>query len=157
MSASRTPPAPGAVAAALHAAMWAMRTQNAKALVESGITGTQAGVLWFLHEYKALSLGRLAALQVTTPANMTGVVRRLEREGLVRRRAHPSDSRVKMIELTPEGEARTKQARKAIDRAMAQLFEDASTDDLAAMLRVLTQVRDRAERSNPPREATARA
>jgi len=150
VSALRTHPATATVAAALHAAMWAMRTQTTKALVDSGITGTQAGILWFLHEYKALSQGRLASLQGTTPANMTGLIRRLEREGLVTRRAHERDSRVKLIELTPEGLARTRQARKAIDRAMAQLFDGASPDDLAATLRVLEGVRARAEPSNPP-------
>lgn len=135
---------------ALHAALWAMRTHNAKALVESGVTGPQAGVLWFLHEYKSLSLTRLAELQGNTPANMTGLVRRLERDGLVMRRRHATDSRVQMVELTTEGEARTKKARKAIEKAMGQLFEGITPEDLAATLRVLDQVQRTADAKNPP-------
>lgn len=141
---------PTALGAALHAALWAMRTHNAKALVESGVTGPQTGVLWFLHEYKSLSLTRLAELQGNTPANMTGLVRRLERDGLVTRRRHETDSRVQMVELTAEGLARTKKARKAIEKAMGQLFEGITPEDLEATLRVLDMVRRKAEVKNPP-------
>ncbi len=126
-----------------------MRTHNAKALADAGTTGPQTGILWFLHEYKALSLARLAQLQGTTPANMTGMVRRLERDGLVTRRNHPTDNRVKLIALTPEGLARTKQARKAIDNAMAHLFQGTSQGDLEVVHRVLDQLRRRADPENP--------
>src|SRR5688572_25229914 len=104
---------PTAVGEALHSAIWAMRTHSTRALLKAGITGPQTGVLWFLHEYKELSLARLAHLQGGTPANMTGMIQRLEREGLVRRKPHPTDRRVRMVELTAEGAARTRQARKA--------------------------------------------
>ncbi|MEA3166695.1 MAG: MarR family transcriptional regulator, organic hydroperoxide resistance regulator [Thermoplasmata archaeon] len=141
---------PTAVGEALHAALWAMRTESTRALVEAGITGPQTGVLWFLHEYKALSMARLAELQGTTAANMTGMVGRLERDGLVRRRAHPTDRRVQIIELTAEGLARTRKARKAVDRAMAHLFQETTQADLEVVLRVLRQVRQRVDSENPP-------
>lgn len=140
---------PTSVGEALHSALWAMRTHSTRALTGAGITGQQSGILWFLHEYKALSLTRLAELQGGTPANMTGMVQRLEREGLVRRRPHPTDRRVQMVELTPEGAARTKQARRAIEVAMAQLFQGTSQADLEVVLRVLRAIRDRAEPANP--------
>jgi MarR family transcriptional regulator for hemolysin len=160
MTSARGPPRPGATAtaqddptsvgAALHAALWAMRTHNAKALVESGVTGPQSGVLWFLHEYKALSLTRLAEMQGNTPANMTGLVGRLERDGLVVRKRHPDDRRVVMVELTAEGATRTKKARRAVEKAMGQLFAGIAPADLQATLRVLEQVRQRADAGNPP-------
>ena len=149
-TASATPaPTADALGSALHAALWAMRTHNARALEGAGLTGRQSGVLWFLHEYRSLSLSRLAELQGNTPANMTGIVRRLEREGLVVRRRHPTDSRVQMVELTEEGAARTRKARKAVERSMAHLFEGTKPDDLAVTLRVLEHVRSRADAGNP--------
>ena len=148
-TATQPPPSGTAVSAALHAAMWAMRTHQRKALVESGLTGPQVGVLWFLYEYKSLSLSRLAELQMNTPANMTGVVKRLERDGFVTRRRHDKDSRIQMITLTERGEAATKKARKDMEKAMAELFDDCAPDDVTAMLRVLEQVRQRAEAANP--------
>ena len=146
---ARTVATPTSVGEALHAALWAMRTHNARALAETGTTGPQTGVLWFLHEYKTLSLARLAELQMTTPANMTGLVKRLERDGLVTRKPHPTDNRIKMVALTPEGLSRVKQARKAIDQAMAHLFKGTSQEDLDVVQRVLEQVRQRADPVNP--------
>ena len=140
---------PTAVGEALHSALWAMRTHTTRALLKAGLTGSQTGVLWFLHEYKELSLARLVELQGGTAANMTGMVQRLERDGLVRRKPHPTDRRIRLVELTPEGAARTRQARKAIEAAMGHLLEGASQEDLDVVLRVLQQVRDRAEPANP--------
>lgn len=147
----RTAPAtPTMVGEALHAALWAMRTQNTKALSEVGATGPQTGVLWFLHEYEVLSLAKLAEMQGTTPANITGMVKRLERDGLVTRRAHPTDNRIKLIALTPEGLARTKQARRALDKSMAHFFQGTPQAELDVVLRVLTAVK---QRGDPDRAA----
>lgn len=126
-----------------------MRTHTTHALLDAGITGPQAGILWFVHEYKELSLARLVELQGGTAANMTGMVQRLERDGLVRRKPHATDRRVRMVGLTPEGTARVRKARKAIEAAMADLFQGASQTDLEVVLRVLRQTRERAERANP--------
>ena len=140
---------PTAVSEALQSALWAMRTQTSRALFDAGITGPQTGILWFLHEYKELSLARLSELQGGTAANMTGMVQRLERDGLVRRKPHATDRRMRMVELTPEGMARVRKARKAIERTMAELFEGTSQADLDVVLRALHRIRDRAERDNP--------
>ena len=140
---------PTAVSEALQSALWAMRTHTSRALFNAGITGPQTGILWFLHEYKELSLARLAELQGSTAANMTGMIQRLEREGLVRRRPHATDRRMRMVELTQEGTARVRKARKAIEAAMADLFEGTRPADLEAVLRFLQQIRERAERENP--------
>ena len=140
---------PTAVSEALQSALWAMRTTTSRALFDAGITGPQTGILWFLHEYKQLSLARLAELQGSTAANMTGMIQRLERDGLVQRKPHATDRRVRMVELTAEGTARVRKARKAIESAMADLFQGASQPDLDVVLRVLSQIRERAERENP--------
>ena len=139
---------PTAVSEALQSALWAMRAQTSRALFDAGITGPQTGILWFLHEYKELSLARLSELQGGTAANMTGMIKRLERDGLVRRKPHATDRRVRMVELTAEGTARVRKARKAIDEAMARLFKGTPQADLDAVLRFLHQVRDRAERDD---------
>jgi DNA-binding MarR family transcriptional regulator len=42
---------------------------------------------------------------VVSPANLTGIIDRLEQKGLIRRSARPGDRRATVIELTPEGVA----------------------------------------------------
>lgn len=44
------------------------------------------------------------------PTSVTNSVDRLERAGLVRRSAHPSDGRTKLAEITPQGRAAVEQA-----------------------------------------------
>jgi DNA-binding MarR family transcriptional regulator len=53
------------------------------------------------------------------PASVTNVVDRLEGEGLVQRRAHPTDRRAILATLTPEGRA---VAAKATDALNEQVF-----------------------------------
>jgi DNA-binding MarR family transcriptional regulator len=45
------------------------------------------------------------------PSNVTGVIDRIERLGLVQRTADPSDRRVRLLSLTPEG----RRVRRKID------------------------------------------
>jgi len=67
----------------------------------------------------ALPLGKIGARLQVHPASVTNVVDRLEREGLVERRAHPTDRRAILATLTPEGRA---VAAKATDALNEQVF-----------------------------------
>lgn len=50
-----------------------------------------------------MSMGDLSRRLMVSNGNVTGLVDRLAREGLVRRAADPSDRRVQMVSLTAEG------------------------------------------------------
>src|SRR5262245_53754258 len=74
----------------------------------NGISGSQWGVLRALHKAEkegvaALRLTDLGNRLLVRPPSMTGVVGRLERNGLVRRVASPTDQRSKHVKLTPAG------------------------------------------------------
>lgn len=67
----------------------------------------------------ALPLGKMGARLQVHPASVTNVVNRLEADGLVRRRPHPSDGRTTLAEVTPAG---TRLARRATDALNAEVF-----------------------------------
>lgn len=67
-----------------------------------GLSPPQGVVLRFLDEPRPM--GELAHLMRCDNSNMTGIADRLEERGLVRRVAAEGDRRVKLIELTAEGE-----------------------------------------------------
>jgi DNA-binding MarR family transcriptional regulator len=48
-------------------------------------------------------MGRLACAMTCDNSNVTGLINRLEKRGLVERRADPSDRRVRVLALTDEG------------------------------------------------------
>jgi DNA-binding MarR family transcriptional regulator len=77
-----------------------------------------------------------------TPRNMTALVDALEEAQLVVRRAHPTDRRATLIELSEAGAAATEQALEPRLDAMAELFASLSADErtqFAALIVKLTK------------------
>lgn len=66
------------------------------------VTQPQMGVLYFATE-TGVSMGELAGKLWCHVSNLTGVVDRLERQGLARREPHPRDRRTVLVRLTPTG------------------------------------------------------
>jgi MarR family transcriptional regulator, organic hydroperoxide resistance regulator len=71
--------------------------------VALGLTGAQATALRELAE--PMTMRELAERMSCEPSNATFVIDRLEKQGLVERRAHPVDRRAKRLVLTAEGGA----------------------------------------------------
>ena len=71
--------------------------------VESGPPLSQLTVLGHLQRRGALSINDLAAAERVRPQSMSNTIRALEETGLVHRRAHPTDGRQVLIELTRKG------------------------------------------------------
>ena len=71
---------------------------------EAGLTGAQFHTLVRIPD-EGIPLTRLAARSWADPGNASGVVDRLERDGLVERRAAPHDRRVVLVRATPAGRA----------------------------------------------------
>jgi MarR family transcriptional regulator, organic hydroperoxide resistance regulator len=82
---------------------------------EIGMTPTQVVALRELSE--PITARELATRMTCEPSNATFVLDRLERQGLVERRPHPTDRRAKQIVLTPAGERRR---TEVIERLGAQ-------------------------------------
>lgn len=72
-------------------------------LAENGLTPTQLGVLEAVLHRGPLSQRELGRKVLTSAGNMTDVVDKLERRGLVRRTRKPGDRRAVTIELTETG------------------------------------------------------
>ncbi|WP_322907713.1 MarR family transcriptional regulator [Paenibacillus campi] len=60
-------------------------------------------ILLYRHLDKGLPASELAERASVTKATVTGLVERLERDGLVRRRNHASDRRISIIYLSEQG------------------------------------------------------
>jgi DNA-binding MarR family transcriptional regulator len=70
--------------------------------VKLGLTAAQATALRELTG--PMTMSELAERMSCEPSNATVVVDRLERQGLLERRPHPSDRRAKQLILTPAGD-----------------------------------------------------
>lgn len=84
-----------------------------------------------------------------TKRNVTALVDALEEEGLVRRRAHPTDRRATVVELTGEGERTAEAIYDEHRTAVAGLFEELSDRDRRELLRILGELRETLRQSCP--------
>ena len=74
---------------------------------------------------------------VVSPRNITSLVDALEDGGLVRRRAHPTDRRATIVELTPQGVETCTTMYDKHAAAVSELFSNLSQTDLEELHRLL--------------------
>ncbi len=108
-----------------------------------GLTGPQLTVIKLLEELGDLSLSSLSERIRAQNSTVTGIIDRMEREGLVRRERSTTDRRVVYIRLSDKGE----KLAKNIQVEPMEIFRSALTSltpaDLAELLRILTKLRKR--------------
>jgi DNA-binding MarR family transcriptional regulator len=87
--------------------LWAidhgLQTRSKRMASRLGITGPQRLVLRIVGRFPGVSAGQLSRILHLDPSTLTGVLRRLERSGLVARRRDPRDGRRVMLGLSAAG------------------------------------------------------
>lgn len=122
----------------------------AKHLSEFGLTISQHSVMAFLRANgeQGLALSELGEILSLSPANITNVVDRLEEKGWVRRTSHGSDRRVKIIQLTEQGEEVERRVFELHgSRLQEMLGAHLSEEDLQQLIRLLRLLRQSLEES----------
>jgi homoprotocatechuate degradation regulator HpaR len=87
----------------------AVMAHTRPSLREHGLSDQQWRVLRVLGEHGAVETGRVASEAYILGPSLTGVLARMERDGLIRRERDPADQRRTVVEATPKG-------RKLVDR-----------------------------------------
>jgi len=107
-SASPTPPVTEAVFHSFLRLWGRLRQVQEPYFARFGISPSHWGILRVLQRAELggeeeLSLKEVSARMLIQPPSVTGVVDRMERQGLVRRIASQTDRRVRHLSLTPQG------------------------------------------------------
>jgi DNA-binding MarR family transcriptional regulator len=89
----------------LHAAYRAVTSVYRPLLEPLGVSYPQYLVLAVLWDQGGLSVGDLVTRLQSDYGTMTPLVKRMEKQGLVRRERNPRDERSVTVTLTPEGDA----------------------------------------------------
>jgi len=82
-----------------------IRAKELKYINECGLTMNQFEVLEVLYHRGDLQVGAITKLIMSTPGNVTVVVRNLARDGLVDTIPLPTDNRVRIVTITEAGKA----------------------------------------------------
>jgi DNA-binding MarR family transcriptional regulator len=147
-----------AVVSNLHRAAGAIRNHVEQTVLrQSDLTWTGFVVLWVIWIWGEPETRHAAEEAGISKGTLTGVVKTLEARGLVARSAHPSDGRLVLLRLTPEGQALMERLFPAFNDEETFVLgglSDRKAADLAAGLRhILTHL----ENEGGPRQAEFRA
>ncbi len=87
------------------------------------------------------TLASLSRSMRVTAGNITGLVDRAARDGLVERRADPTDRRAWRVHLMPKGQLAFQRAERRHAARVSKLFSALTPNELASLVRVLDKVR----------------
>ncbi len=104
---------------------------------EFGMTPVQYAVLQTVHNHPGTDQRTLAGLIALDTSNTASVVDRLEARGLITRQVSPQDRRVRLLELTQEGEKLLQDVIPCMERAQQRILEPLSPTDQIEFMRLL--------------------
>jgi DNA-binding MarR family transcriptional regulator len=112
-----------------------------------GVTGPQRLVIRIVGRFPGMPAGQLAKLLHLHPSTLTGILKRLERQGLLRRRADPRDGRRSLFGLTDKGRSFDVATEGTVEACIAQALDRASAQQLGAARDLLAAITELLESS----------
>lgn len=142
--------------------LWAvahgLESTSKRMLTAVGVTGPQRLVLRLIGQYEELSPGDLAEILLVHPSSLTGMLRRLERSGFIRRRRHPDDGRRAVLTLTSRGRTLSESQTGTVESKVRSTLRKVSPAKAAAAREVLKALaKQLGVEAGGSRRATARS
>ena len=109
-----------------------------------GLTEAQFDILMLLDHQTpdgSADQSTLGRMLVVNRSNVTGLIDRMERDGLVKRAGDPADRRVKRVRMTPKGLNLLKKAEQAYVARTREVVSALSTAEQESLCRMLETVR----------------
>lgn len=107
----------------------------------SGLTVSQADVIFTLGNTAGMTCGEIGERTLITKGTLTGVIDRLEAKGLVRRDRGAEDARCMHVSLTPAGEALFEQVFPEHVAAIKRYFDRLGPERRQQAITLLAEIR----------------
>jgi len=120
-----------------------LHTKGTRALDEFDVTTQQWSVLGALSRPQALngmSINDLSRFLLVSRQNLTGLLSRLERDGLIERTTSEDDRRSRKVKLSTQGQALWQKMQDPIHAFYDQALKDLSFDDRLAFIHYFTKL-----------------
>jgi DNA-binding MarR family transcriptional regulator len=101
-----------------------------------------------------MTLGELSQRMMVSNGNVTGLAERLVEQGLLDRRASPTDRRAQLVSLTAEGRRMFRAMARTHEDWIAELFAGLSPADIEALMSLLAKTKTSARKAVTEREAS---
>lgn len=105
-----------------------------------GVTGPQRLVIRIVGRFPGIAAGRIAHILHVHPSTLTGVLKRLEERGFLKRKPDPQDGRRALFSLTPRGKDIDGSKAGTVEAAVRRALEKLPDRKLAAAREVLEGV-----------------
>lgn len=128
----------------------ALQRRSKRMVAEVGVTGPQRLVLRIVGRFPGIPAGHLARLLHVHPSTLTGVVKRLDRQALVRKRLDPRDGRRVLLSLTDAGRAADDRADGTVEAAIERVLGRLPAAEIEAASRVLSAIAASLDQVDPP-------
>lgn len=97
---------------------------------------------------EGLSMGEVSRRLMVSNGNVTGIVERLEREGLILRRTRPEDRRSHLVRLTDRGHATFETMAAAHERWIASMLSGLSEEEARQLYSLLGEAKRSVQESD---------
>jgi DNA-binding MarR family transcriptional regulator len=94
-----------------------------------------------------MTLGELSQRMMVSNGNVTGLAERLVEQGLLDRRASPTDRRAQLVSLTAEGRRVFRAMARTHEDWIADIFAGLAPDDIETLMRLLAKTKDSARQA----------
>ncbi|HJS04830.1 MAG TPA: homoprotocatechuate degradation operon regulator HpaR [Variovorax sp.] len=118
----------------------AVMAHTRPSLREHGLSDQQWRVLRVLGEHGMVETGRVAREAFILGPSLTGVLARMERDGLIRRARDPADQRRTVVEATPKGTRMVQQLSESIEAHYAWMEKSLGKQKLSQLYVLLDEV-----------------
>jgi DNA-binding MarR family transcriptional regulator len=105
------------------------------------LTPQQFGLLAFLWLEDGLSQTELSARSQIDRTTMGGLIDRLEKEGMVKRKTHPEDRRAYQVFLTDKGKSLEDELSTVAIQVLSKVTAPLTDQEHATLIRLLTKIR----------------
>jgi DNA-binding MarR family transcriptional regulator len=126
-----------------------LEQRSKRMAVRTGITGPQRLVIRLVGLDPRISASELAALLHVHRSTVTGVLRRLERQGLLSRRPYARDRRRTELTLSARGQKVNRMRGDTAEASIGEALRRLSPRDRTATRRALATIAERLERDVP--------
>jgi DNA-binding MarR family transcriptional regulator len=118
----------------------ALQTTSKRMKSAIGVTGPQRLVIRIVARFPGIPAGQIARLLHVHPSTLTGILKRLERQGLIRRRPDPKDRRRAFLGITEEGKRIDATGAGTVEAAVEQVISRAPRAKLESAREILVEL-----------------
>lgn len=114
-----------------------LQVRVGKVLRKYSLKPTHWFILGYINEPQEVTSATIADYLKVEPPLITGLTEDLIKQGLIEKKPHPTDGRVKLLRMTNKGKKLVPQIESALEESISRLLKGTSSNDLRIYKKVL--------------------